>query len=1126
MLLQWLKQLNGAVRSIRKPSRRPRPARSLPLRLEELETRVVPATTLIWTGAAHQNLWSKAANWNASGRPDKTPGAGDTLIFPDGPSQLISQNDIQNLTLASIQFTGAGGGYDLTGSNGISLTGGMTAVPSTVSGSGGTDRVEFPITLAQAQIFTVAAGFTLALNGGVNVSISSGASWTLNDAGTVALGGSSTIQANVDVQAGVLQVNGSLAYNQGVLTVEHNATLTDAGSVTTTSSSQVDDHGQITVAAAANGQAPGSLSLQGLMTVESDGALTDAGTVTVATKKNLEDRGAVTVSHGGTLDVRSGLTVESGGKLDDSGTLTVENPTNLGLASTGLEDAGTLTVDTGGVLNAVGTLTVDHDATLTDMGTVNVGVKTLGTNNLAGTVIDHGDITVAGGGSNGQAAGVLQVSGAGSTLTVESDGTLTDAGTVAVTKSGALDDGHLLTVESGGTLDDGSVVTVEPGAALDDGGAVTVDGGAHFNSHGTLKVEAGQTLEVSGAAVLAGTSQQPAVLAATLTRAAPPVISLNPGATLALDTAGAGTTELNLSVARDFALGQTFTLVANATGQGVQGVFDDANGRPLNEGSVLPVDPFAFSVTYKGGQGGHDVVLTSLATFINDSLLSVPLLLDGAALPTGPLQLTTGRHTLSDPNAAPGGSVVFTVNADRTVDYDQSLDGVLSGRGTSTLVVSGRSAFIDMSALSIPALTLDKTLTVTRNVPFALAFTDLPGTYALVDSAGAGASVAFNLNGDGTVGYDPSLEGVLTGAGTNALVVHGVAVQIDPRPLSADNPSVPVFTVKGEPAYSTGQVQTITVLPGSFVILIDRQNGPSRLDFTVSAKDQVSLVDPTEASFVRFTGPNQVVLLGSTPTQFSIGIVSHLSVPLTLDGQSVPASVSVMLLPGTHTLADPNAVAGGSVTFTVTPAGTVDYDPSLDGILSGRGTSTLIVNGRTIGIATNELSIPALTLDQTLTVPRTLSVVYSFTDLPGTYSLVDSAGSGSIRFLLNGDGTVGYDPLLQGVLLGAGRNELIVRGVAVTVDATALFSPNFNPPLVTSIIVDGQAPSTRATQTVFLLPGAFSIQYTTSAGLNVIVNFTVSAQDVVAFVSDNQNLPGEPLGEAFGNTVFLPPPPL
>src|SRR5262249_23258296 len=266
-----------------------------------------------------------------------------------------------------------------------------------------------------------------------------------------------------------------------------------------------------------------------------------------------------------------------------------------------------------------------------------------------------------------------------------------DAGAVHVNQAGALDDWNLVTVRPGGNLLDASVVTVESFATLDDGGAVSVEGGANLNSHGILEVEAGHLVDVSGAVVVAGTSQQPAVMKATLTGTATPAISLQPGGTLALDTTSTGTTELNLSVARDLALGQTFTLVANATGQGVQGVFDDADGKPLNEGGVLQVGAFAFSTTYTGGQVGHDVVLPDLTASVDASGLSVPLLLDGVSLPAGPLQLAPGQHTLSDPNAAAGGSVVFTVNPDRTVDYGPSLDGVLSGRGTSTLVVNGRT---------------------------------------------------------------------------------------------------------------------------------------------------------------------------------------------------------------------------------------------------------------------------------------------------------------------------------------------------------------------------------------------------------------------------------------------------
>jgi hypothetical protein len=485
MLLRWLKRLEGAIRSLRNPSRRPRHARPRPLRLEALETRLVPATTLIWTGAAHHNLWSQAANWAASGGPDKKPGAGDTLIFPDGAKQLSNRNDIPHLTLALIQFTGASGGYDLSG-NGISLTGGITAGSSTMPSSG-MDTVEFPITITQAQGCSVAAGLTLALNGGVGTSVSSGGSWTLNGAGTVALGGTSAFESNVDVRSGALQVNGSLAENQGGLNVEHEATLTDAGSVTVATTGEVDDDGTITVAAAGpNGQAAGAWSSQGFFTVENDGTLTDAGSVTVEAQTGLSDFGDVTICPGGTLTDQANITVEQGASLEDAGTLTIQQgPASRAPAA--LEDAGVLRVESGGVLNDGGTLTVDFVGTLTDAGAVNVGFKDSKNILHSGTLNDFGQLSVEGADANAQAAGFLQVSGAGSTLTVDLVGTLTDAGDVHVNKAGALDDWNLVTVRPGGNLLDASVVTVESFATLDDGGAVSVEGGPTSTATGFLR---------------------------------------------------------------------------------------------------------------------------------------------------------------------------------------------------------------------------------------------------------------------------------------------------------------------------------------------------------------------------------------------------------------------------------------------------------------------------------------------------------------------------------------------------------------------------------------------------------------------------------------------------------------
>src|SRR5262249_8954676 len=145
------------------------------------------------------------------------------------------------------------------------------------------------------------------------------------------------------------------------------------------------------------------------------------------------------------------------------------------------------------------------------------------------------------------------------------------------------------------------------------------------------------------------------------------------------------------------------------------------------------------------------------------------------------------------------------------------------------------------------------------------------------------------------------------------------------------------------------------------------------LAFTVSPQDQVDYNTSLD-TFVTGRGTNTIVL-----DLFAVGVVSHLSVPLTLDGQPLPlAGATLRLGPGVHTLRDPNAVTGGTVDFTVTAGGTVDYnlDPALNGVLSGSGTSTLTVNGRTMALATQAVPF-VLQLDQTLTVPYSPNAAFA-----------------------------------------------------------------------------------------------------------------------------------------------------
>ena len=76
MFFHLLRQLPATTRRPQETGR----ALTVTLRLEDLEQRTVPATTLTWTGNGPDNLWSDAANWTHVGGVS-TPHNGDTVIF-------------------------------------------------------------------------------------------------------------------------------------------------------------------------------------------------------------------------------------------------------------------------------------------------------------------------------------------------------------------------------------------------------------------------------------------------------------------------------------------------------------------------------------------------------------------------------------------------------------------------------------------------------------------------------------------------------------------------------------------------------------------------------------------------------------------------------------------------------------------------------------------------------------------------------------------------------------------------------------------------------------------------------------------------------------------------------------
>jgi hypothetical protein len=125
---------------------------------------------------------------------------------------------------------------------------------------------------------------------------------------------------------------------------------------------------------------------------------------------------------------------------------------------------------------------------------------------------------------------------------------------------------------------------------------------------------------------------------------------------------------------------------------------------------------------------------------------------------------------------------------------------------------------------------------------------------------------------------------------------------------------------------------------------------------------------------------------------------------------------SLRLLPGSHFL---YTYDGDLVPFNVANDGTVSYDASLEGPLSGQGTIALAVNGWSIAIDATALGNSYSALDdQSCDSSQTLPVRL----LAGTHSFYKEGTT--YYFTVAADGTVDYDQAMDGILEGRGTRKL------------------------------------------------------------------------------------------------------
>jgi hypothetical protein len=276
-----------------------------------------------------------------------------------------------------------------------------------------------------------------------------------------------------------------------------------------------------------------------------------------------------------------------------------------------------------------------------------------------------------------------------------------------------------------------------------------------------------------------------------------------------------------------------------------------------------------------------------------------------------------GTYTLWD-SVGSGATVQFSLNPSGTVSYAANLEGILTGTGTTTLTVKGRTATLDARGFSQTFLSVNNDVNMLTTAPFA--FTALPGTYTLGGVGRPDTDVLFTLNANGTVGYDPTLQGMLTGTGTTTLTVKGRTVTIDARALS-----IPNLILDNQVLVHTTALFSYTSLPGTYT-LTDAANSTASVQFTLNPNGTVGY-DATLQGILAGTGTTTLAVKGET-VQIDARAHAAKAATFTVSGITGLATSAVQTL---HLLPGMMFFSSGTLQFffTLDNLDQVSVDPTL-----------------------------------------------------------------------------------------------------------------------------------------------------------------------------------------------------
>ncbi len=384
-----------------------------------------------------------------------------------------------------------------------------------------------------------------------------------------------------------------------------------------------------------------------------------------------------------------------------------------------------------------------------------------------------------------------------------------------------------------------------------------------------------------------------------------------------------------------------------------------------------------------------------------------------------------------------------------------------------------------------------------------------PGTYKIryPSATNPQPTATFTISSIGTVGYDPALEGMFSGAGTMTLGVHGLEIHIDLTQLSYSGSDLHGMP---SPSLSTSLVNTVRLLPGGYSVIFFTASEPlPTVPFQVLTDGTILYThfDPTRELYVSGEGTNTLTVEGLAVFIDQTELSYH---TLVLNGVAPdpPANTvqAFRLVRGNHRMIySTNAPSIPTVHFSVDANGKIQYVvpagiPDDDSYMSGRGTDTLVMHGFTVRVDASQLSyvqmdIFAVRSDVNAHSSGVLPVVAGVLQpvVPGPESQIElrllkggqrlrfvtsivTTGHAVVEFSVDADGLIRFDPnLYGGYVSGSGSDTFVIDGFDIKVDPRPL-SPS--PSTLTFARVGSR--STSSVHTLRLVAGRQGVRFPTA----------------------------------------------